>query len=230
MVAKRTPAPTLEIEDALRAAGGSVIAGVDEVGKGSWAGPLVVCVAVVDHVRFEPTDLVARDSKTLSEKKRESIFDIVAAQCSAWALGVVEAFECDALGMSAAQRLATKRAFDALGAEVDAAIVDGKWDFVSPLVGHVVAHVKADASCLSVSAASVLAKVSRDRLMREYSLDYPMWSFDTNKGYPCPKHRVALQGYGPSAIHRVSWAFMENYVPWLDAVSSPGMLPGFQAS
>ena len=210
MVAKRTPAPTLEIEDALRAAGGSVIAGVDEVGKGSWAGPLVVCVAVVDHVRFEPTDLVARDSKTLSEKKRESIFDTVAAQCSAWALGVVEAFECDALGMSAAQRLATKRAFDALGAEVDAAIVDGKWDFVSPLVPRVEMRVKADAVSASVAAASVLAKVSRDRMMREYAENHPYWNFSGNKGYPCPKHRDGLRHHGVSALHRTSWAFMDN--------------------
>jgi ribonuclease HII len=68
---------------------------------------------------------------------------------------------------------------------------------------------------LSVSAASVLAKVSRDRMMREYANDYSLWSFETNKGYPCPKHRTALQGYGPSALHRTSWAFMENFVPWL---------------
>ena len=76
-------------------------------------------------------------------------------------------------------------------------------------------EVKADADCVSVAAASVLAKVSRDRMMRTLAGDYPQWHFDTNKGYPCPKHRAALQGYGPSAIHRTSWAFMPNYVPWL---------------
>ena len=76
-------------------------------------------------------------------------------------------------------------------------------------------EVKADANCVSVAAASVLAKVSRDRMMRSLAGDYPQWHFDTNKGYPCPKHRIALQGYGPSAIHRTSWAFMPNYVPWL---------------
>lgn len=204
------PAPTFEIENALRGAGSAVVAGVDEVGKGSWAGPLVVCVAVVDHVRHRAEDLVARDSKTLSEKKREAIFDTVAAQCTAWSLGVADAGECDALGMSAAQRLATKRAFVALGVDVDAAIVDGKWDFVSPLVPRVEMRVKADAVSASVAAASVLAKVSRDRMMRDHAANHPHWNLDGNKGYPCPKHRDGLRAHGPSPLHRVSWAFMDN--------------------
>jgi ribonuclease HII len=123
--------------------------------------------------------------------------------------------------MVEAQRLATARGFAALAVAgvdaevVDAAIVDGRWDFVSPHARKVLVEVKADTDCVSVSAASVLAKVSRDRMMRSLAGDYPQWHFDTNKGYPCPKHRAALQGYGPSAIHRKSWAFMPNYVPWL---------------
>lgn len=204
------PAPTLEIENGLRAAGASVVAGVDEVGKGSWAGPLVVCVAVVDQVRHDPAELLARDSKTLTEKKREAIFDAVAAQCAAWSLGAAEAAECDALGMSAAQRLATRRAFDALGVAVDAAIVDGRWDFVSPLVPRVEMRVKADAVSASVAAASVLAKVSRDRMMRELAVLHPHWNFAGNKGYPCPKHRAGLREHGVSPLHRTSWAFMDN--------------------
>lgn len=203
------PAPTLEIEDALRADGARVVAGVDEVGKGAWAGPLVVCAAVVRN-DIPVDELVARDSKALSEKKRESIFDTVAAQCLQWALGVVEAGECDRLGMSNAQRLATKRAVMGLGVGVDAVIADGKWDFVSPLVPRVVMRVKADAVSASVAAASVLAKVSRDRVMRECADHHPHWNFAGNKGYPCPKHREGLREHGPSAMHRVSWAFMEN--------------------
>ena len=203
------PAPTLEIERELRADGARVVAGVDEVGKGSWAGPLVVCAAVV-HTDVAVDDLVARDSKALSEKKRESIFDTVAAQCSHWALGIVTAGECDRIGMSNAQRLATKRAVVGLGVEVDAVIADGKWDFVAPLVPRVVMRVKADAVSASVAAASVLAKVSRDRAMRELAVEYPHWNFAGNKGYPCPKHREGLREHGPSPIHRVSWAFMDN--------------------
>ena len=96
----------------------------------------------------------------------------------------------------------------------DAAVVDGNWDFVSPHVGHVARRIKADARCLSVAAASILAKVVRDREMREQAEHYPHWSFDTNKGYPCPVHKAALQGYGPSGIHRRTWVFMDHYVPW----------------
>jgi ribonuclease HII len=168
--------------------------------------------------------------------QREEIFDQVAAKCLRWAIGAASALECDELGMVEAQRLATSRGFAAfagasagsdlsigsavrtLGGDaaiVDAAIVDGRWDFVSPHARKVMLEVKADADCVSVAAASVLAKVSRDRMMRSLAGDYPQWHFDTNKGYPCPKHRIALQGYGPSAIHRTSWAFMPNYVPWL---------------
>ena len=202
-------APTLELESELRANGARVVAGIDEVGKGSWAGPLVVCAAVV-RTDIDATDLVARDSKALSEKKREAIFDTVAAQCSRWALGIVTANECDKFGMSNAQRLATKRAIVGLGAEPDAAIADGKWDFVSPLVPRVLMKVKADAVSASVAAASVLAKVSRDRMMREFADEHPHWNFAGNKGYPCPKHRDGLREHGVSPIHRVSWAFMEN--------------------
>ncbi len=221
-----TTLPTTDLERQLLSSGASSVIGLDEVGKGAWAGPLVIGAAVLTHDVINASNAQqlmggARDSKQLSEVKREAMFDHVAATCGSWAIGAASHEECDRLGMNKAQKLATQRALEQLAHSVDlrssAAIIDGKWDFVSPHVGRVVTQVKADASCLSVSAASVLAKVSRDRMMREYASDFPMWSLDTNKGYPCPKHRVALQGYGPSAIHRVSWAFMENYVPWLHA-------------
>ena len=179
------------------------------MGKGSWAGPLVVCAAMIRE-DVDVAELVARDSKTLSEKKRESIFDTVAAQCSHWALGIVDAGECDRFGMSNAQRLATKRAVVALGIEPDAAIADGKWDFVSPLIPRVVMRVKADAVSASVAAASVLAKVSRDRMMRDFAESHPHWNFAGSKGYPCPKHREGLRLHGASEIHRVSWSFMRD--------------------
>ncbi|MEO6124041.1 MAG: ribonuclease HII [Ilumatobacteraceae bacterium] len=205
----RKTAPTRTIERDLWEAGHDVIVGIDEVGRGSWAGPLMVGAAILP--RDKRVNGV-RDSKMLTELGRESIFDRVASWCDAWAVGGASHTECDELGMAAAQKLAAKRAIDALGVTPDAALVDGKWNFVAPHVRHVEMRIKADASCLSVAAASILAKVTRDRIMREHSADYPHWHFDTNKGYPCPLHKTALQGYGPSAIHRRSWVFMDNYV------------------
>jgi ribonuclease HII len=218
---KSKPWPHASRERHLFESGAKTIVGIDEVGKGSWAGPLVIGIAMLSReMVFSDEPAVAlggvRDSKQLSESQREEIFDQVAARCLRWSIGAASAFECDQLGMVEAQRLATARGFAALAiASVDVAIVDGRWDFVSPHARKVLVEVKADADCVSVAAASVLAKVSRDRMMRSLASDYPQWHFDTNKGYPCPKHRAALQGYGPSAIHRTSWAFMPNYVPWL---------------
>ena len=218
---KSKPWPHASRERLLFESGAKTIVGIDEVGKGSWAGPLVIGIAMLSRETvFTDEPAVAlggvRDSKQLSESQREEIFDQVAARCVRWSIGAASALECDQLGMVEAQRLATVRGFAALSVpSVDVAIVDGRWDFVSPHARKVLVEVKADADCVSVAAASVLAKVSRDRMMRSLAGDYPQWHFDTNKGYPCPKHRAALQGYGPSAIHRTSWAFMPNYVPWL---------------
>jgi ribonuclease HII len=204
-------APTRSVEKELWAAGHEVVVGIDEVGRGAWAGPLMVGAAVLPR---DGRVNGVRDSKMLSEAEREKLFDRVADWCVAWAVGGASQQECDELGMAPAQKLATKRALDSLGLQPDAAVVDGTWDFVSPHVAHIERKVKADAFCLSVSAASILAKVTRDRIMREYAESYPHWHFDTNKGYPCPLHKTALSGYGPSAIHRVSWVFMDNFLPW----------------
>ena len=193
------------------ARGHDVVVGIDEVGRGSWAGPLMVGAAIV------PRDTRVngiRDSKLLTEREREALFPKIAEWCVSWAVGAASQEECDRLGMSAAQKLATRRAIESLTVTPDVAITDGKWDFVSPSVANVELAVKADLRCLSVATASVLAKVVRDRLMRELAESYPLWSFDTNKGYPCQVHKAAIQGYGPSAIHRRSWVFMDNYNPW----------------
>ena len=147
-------APTRAIEKELWAEGFDVIVGIDEVGRGAWAGPLMVGAAILP--RDKRVNGV-RDSKMLTEKHREQLFDKVAAWCEAWAVGAATQQECDALGMAAAQKLAAERAIHALGVRPDAAVVDGKWDFVSPHVRHVEMRVKADRVCLSVAAASILA-------------------------------------------------------------------------
>ncbi len=206
--ALKAKAPGLTNEQALWDAGHDIVVGIDEVGRGAWAGPLSIGAVVVPRDR---RIYKLRDSKQLTEVEREALFDRVADWCQAWAVGHVSHAECDELGMSAAQKLAAQRAIAGLGVSPDAVLLDGNWDFV----GHPVTRklVKGDATCLSIAAASILAKVTRDRLMRADDETYPGFDFAFNKGYPCPRHKLALQAYGPTAIHRRSWVFMES-IPW----------------
>jgi ribonuclease HII len=206
--ALRATAPSRAAERELWAAGLDVVVGVDEVGRGSWAGPLTVGAAVIPKDR---RIVGVRDSKMLTEREREAIFDKVAAWCEAWAVGSASQAECDELGMSAAQKLAARRAIDGLGVTPDRVLLDGSWDFVGG--GIVTRVVKGDARVLSIAAASILAKVSRDRVMRAEAEHFPGYDFDGNKGYPCPRHKAALAAYGPTSIHRRSWVFMES-IPW----------------
>jgi ribonuclease HII len=218
MASPKRDAPTRQIERALWAEGLTTVVGIDEVGRGAWAGPLMVGAAVLPRDRRVNG---VRDSKLLTEAERERLFDRIAGWCEAWAVGAASQDECDRLGMSAAQRLAARRAVEGLGVVPDVAVTDGKWDFVSPAVRRVETVVRADRRCLSVAAASILAKVVRDREMRARADDFPHWSFDSNKGYPCPAHKTALLGYGPSAIHRRTWVFMDHFNPWTGTPRRP---------
>ena len=211
--------PGLAVERRFWEAGHDVVVGVDEVGRGSWAGPLSIGAVVVPKDRRL---YKLRDSKQLTEAEREALFDRIVDWCDAWSVGHVSHAECDRLGMSAAQKLAARRAIDGLGVTPDAVVLDGKWDFV----GHPVTRklVRGDATCLSIAAASIVAKVVRDRHMRAQAERFPGFDFDLNKGYPCPRHKTALQGYGPTAIHRRSWVFMDG-LAWMGARRLP---PGGQ--
>lgn len=199
-------APGLRLERELWADGYETILGVDEVGRGSWAGPLTVGVAVVPRDRRV---YKIRDSKLLTETERELLFNRVAEWCDDWAVGHASPTECDELGMSEAQRLAARRAIAKLKRPPDRVVVDGNWDFV----GGAQRLVRGDRTCLSIAAASMLAKVIRDRIMRQEAEHFPNWNFEANKGYPCPIHKAGLAAWGPSAIHRRSWVFMD-YLPW----------------
>lgn len=205
----RRHAPSLDRERALWDDGHDVVVGIDEVGRGAWAGPLTLAAAVLPRDRRV---YKVRDSKQLTETERESLFDRIAEWCVSWSVGHASHQECDELGMSEAQRLAARRALAGLDVQPDRVLLDGKWDFVGG--GMVVEKiVRGDAKCLSIAAASILAKVTRDRIMRAESEHHPWWWFDQNKGYPCPRHQASLRGMGPSSIHRRSWAFMDG-LPW----------------
>ena len=198
--------PSLSVERALWAEGHEVVVGVDEVGRGSWAGPISVGAAVLPRDRRV---YKVRDSKMLTETEREAMYDRIAGWCNTWAVGHASQEECDTLGMSAAQKLAASRAIDGLGVRPDRILVDGNWDFTGGGT-RTRKLIKGDARCLSIAAASILAKVTRDRLMRAEAENFPGYDFEFNKGYPCPRHKAALQWLGPSAIHRRTWVFMDH--------------------
>jgi ribonuclease HII len=196
-------APGLLVERGLSQRGVEAIVGIDEVGRGSWAGPLTVGAAVVP---LDRRVYKIRDSKMLTEGEREALFDRIAGWCETWSVGHASAEECDELGMSEAQRLAAKRALSGLDIQPGHVLVDGNWDFV----GGATRIVRGDRTSLSIAAASILAKVTRDRIMRQLAEHHPGYNFEANKGYPCPTHKAALQAWGPSAIHRRSWVFMDH--------------------
>lgn len=195
--------PGLEVERSLWGDSSSVVVGIDEVGRGAWAGPLTIVAAVVPK---ESRVYKVRDSKMLNEPEREALFERVADWCEAWAVGHASHLECDELGMSEAQRLAARRAIEGLSLRPDHILVDGNWDFV----GGARKIVRGDQTSLSIASASILAKVTRDRIMRGMADQFPAYNFEANKGYPCPTHKAALQALGPSAIHRRSWVFMDH--------------------
>jgi ribonuclease HII len=203
--------PHAELERSLVADGCRLVAGVDEVGRGAWAGPVSVGVALVDEAALRCVPGGLRDSKALGEQRRAMLAPVLVAWCRGFAVGHASPAECDDLGMTAAQQLAARRAFRALGAEPDAVVVDGPRDFT----GHhrALALVGGDGSSVAVAAASVLAKVTRDRLLVDAAARWPEYGFERNKGYPTPGHRRAVERLGMTSLHRRSWTFAEPVRP-----------------
>lgn len=233
-VAASRARPSLDVERGLWRRGHRWVAGIDEVGRGAWAGPLSVGVAVVHPgARRASLPRMLRDSKALTEARREDVFADVARWCADAAVGHASAEECDRWGMTLAWRLAACRALARLEVRPDAVVLDGPHDLLTargedrarggepfgppvpdvPVPTTVVTVVGGDARCASVAAASILAKVVRDRAMREEAVHFPAYGFERNKGYPSAHHQIALRGYGLSAIHRRSWAFVAG-LPW----------------
>lgn len=202
--------PGFALEEELAAGGAARIAGVDEVGRGAWAGPVLVCAAVAGPAPF-PEGLT--DSKRITAKRRTGM----AAELRGWvadhAFGRAEAGEIDALGMTAALGLAARRALDGLSVRPDAVILDGAHDFVGR-PWRVRTAVKADLTSATVAAASVLAKVERDGWMAGLDADHPGYGFATAAGYPSPVHRAALDEHGPTPYHRMTWSYLDGLPRW----------------
>lgn len=205
-------APTLRLERELLAGGAPVVLACDEVGRGALAGQVAVGIVVVDaSMPRMPAGL--RDSKLLPEPKRELLAPRAAAWVRASAVGEASAAEIDELGIMACLGLAGARAFDAISAQLQLPfgaplLLDGNYDWLSQSIAHrarVITRIKADRDCASVSAASVIAKVHRDRAMRAAHESWPVYGWDENKGYSSRAHFEALAEHGPSELHRRTW-------------------------
>lgn len=202
----------LEVERELFAAGAVWVIGIDEVGRGAIAGPVAVGVAAVRApVTAPPPGL--RDSKLLSEKRRNAMIPEITAWVAAGAVGLATAIEVDAAGIMHALALAAKRALadlHGLGVPVGDAtlLLDGSHDWLSPRLSaplRIITRVKADRDCASVAAASVLAKVHRDTLMIEAASRFPAYGWEGNKGYGSAAHFAAIAEAGLTELHRSTW-------------------------
>ena len=180
--------------------GHSVIAGVDEAGRGPLAGPVVAAAVVFPRGYHHPE---INDSKQLSALKRESLYDVIRASAVAVGLGVVEPGVIDAVNILQATRLAMREAVLDLACAPDFLLVDGNCSIHIQTPQQTI--VKGDALSLSIAAASIIAKVSRDRIMEIYHRQYPQYNFLKNKGYGTAEHRRAITEHGLCKIHRKSF-------------------------
>lgn len=198
--------PTLDYERQLWAAGYRRVAGLDEAGRGAWAGPVVAAAVILppDNPQLSQALLGVRDSKTLTAARREALLEIVKEQALDWAVGLVPPDEIDALGIVPATRTAMILALQSLSPPADHLLIDHLSLSSVSLPQH--SLPKGDARVLSIAAASIVAKVTRDRLMVELEADFPGYGFARHKGYGTPQHRAALAGLGPTKVHRLSFA------------------------
>ena len=195
------------LERACREEGYSSVCGCDEAGAGPLAGP-VYAAAVILPFGVELPGL--NDSKKLTEKKREALFPVIREQAVAWAVARVEAAEIDETDILSARMKAMQLAIDQLTPAPDFALIDGNRDH-GKSAAITTPHrtiVKGDSLSASIAAASILAKVSRDRYMKEIAAQYPQYEFDRHKGYGTKRHYELLRQYGPSPIHRRT--FLKN--------------------
>lgn len=189
-----------ELEEELYSAGAKLICGIDEAGRGPLAGP--VCAAAVILPRgLEIPGL--DDSKKLSEKKRDELFEQIKEKALCYGIAFAEVEEIERLNILGATFLAMNRAFEKLSLKPDVALVDGNRDPGLGLDTRLV--VKGDSRCADIAAASILAKVTRDRYMLEMDKLYPQYHFEKHKGYGTKLHYEALRQFGPSPIHRPSF-------------------------
>ena len=189
---------------------GGIVAGIDEAGRGPWAGPVVAAAVIltpdIPDVLFKQID----DSKKLSPKKREEVFPEIQYRATAYGVAVIGHKIIDEINILQAARLAMKQAVDQLNPIPDLLLIDGNQKIESSI--HQWAIVKGDSKSLSIAAASVLAKVTRDRIMDDYHKLYPQYEFNRHKGYGTKLHRTLIQEHGPCPIHRSKFKGVSEYI------------------
>lgn len=212
--------PSIRVEKEFAArCGGLLVAGVDEAGRGPLAGPVVAAAVILPFDGRRPVGL--RDSKQLSEKARERLFPRIQRMALSYGVGIASPREIDLLNILEATRLAARRAIEALSPPAEALVTDA---LELPEVAlPTLALVKGDSISASVSAASILAKVTRDRLMRGYAEEFPEYGWDQNRGYPTADHYAAIEKHGPTILHRLTF----NGVAFFD--SSPARSRTYRA-
>jgi ribonuclease HII len=197
----------LKYETIARTKGHRAVAGVDEAGRGPLAGPVVAAaVALAPDWRLDGLD----DSKKLSPQVRERLFPLIQEDALGYGIGIVDVETIDAINILQAARLAMKQAVEALPKRPDLLLIDGNQRIESTLEQWPI--VKGDTLSLSIAAASVLAKVTRDRIMRKYHERYPQYAFDQHKGYGTRLHRDLIRKHGPCPIHRRTFRGVAEYV------------------
>lgn len=193
--------PTMTLEALLIQSAGGPVCGVDEAGRGPWAGPVSAGAVILNPDDIPPG---IDDSKALTHARREGLEIEIKARAVAWGVGFASVEEIEELNILHATGLAMCRAIEALHIQPVAALVDGNYRFKLPCPIQTV--VKGDSLSLSIAAASILAKTARDRLMVELDTQYPGYGFASHKGYNAPIHQAALKTMGPCPAHRPSWA------------------------
>ena len=195
-----------QIEEEMHNQGINCICGIDEAGRGPLAGPVVVAAAIM------PRDSMiegVNDSKKLSEKKREALYELITNEAIAWGVGIIDQKEIDRINILNATKEGLTTAVKSLQVKPDRIIVDAL-NGIDTLGIPYTSIIKGDAKCYSIAAASIIAKVTRDRIMRQWDEIYPMYGFEKHKGYGTAAHIAAIKEYGLCPLHRLS--FVKNII------------------
>ena len=195
-----------EFENNLHSTGLKYIAGIDEAGRGPLAGPVVVGIAIMKPDSFIEG---VNDSKKISERKREQLYEQITSEAIDWAVGIVDQKEIDEINILNATKKALHMAISNLKVKPDRILVDAL-EHIDTYGIPYTSIIKGDAKIYSISAASIIAKVTRDRIMKEYDEIYPEYGFSGHKGYGTAQHIQALKTYGPCSLHRKT--FIKNFV------------------